>query len=77
MCTSVIGPFQQYLEMSVIFGFSICTASAKNCSVGNGNLLLEFFFWKAEGDCNNNVVLQVIGEKMKIYSHLHVGECPY
>jgi hypothetical protein len=61
--------------MSVIFGFSICTASADNCSVGNGNVLLEFFFWKAEGDSNNNVVLQVIGEKMKIYSYLYIGKC--
>ena len=72
----LLDPFQQYLEMSVIFGFSICTASAENCSVGNGNVLLEFFFWKGEGDCNNNVVLQVIAETMKIYSYLYIGEFP-
>jgi len=72
----LLDPFQQYLEMSFIFGFSICTASAENCSVGNGNVLLEFFFERV-GDCNNNVVLQVIAEKMKIYFYLHVGECPY
>jgi len=40
----LLDTFQQYLEMSVIFGLSIYTASAKNCSVGNGNVLLAFFF---------------------------------
>jgi len=38
----LLDPFQQYLKMSVIFGLSRCTASEKNCSVGNGNVLLEF-----------------------------------
>ena len=38
----LLDPFQQYLEVFVIFGLSICTASAKNCSAGNGNMLLEF-----------------------------------
>ena len=40
----LLDTFQQYLEMSVIFGLSIYTDSAKNCSVGNGNVLLTFFF---------------------------------
>jgi hypothetical protein len=40
----LLDTFQQYLEMSVIFGFLMCTASAKNGSVGNGNVLLEYFF---------------------------------
>ena len=31
----LLDPFQQYLEMPVIFGLSICTASAKISSVGN------------------------------------------
>jgi len=44
----LLDPFQQYLEMSVIFGLSICTASEKNCSVGNGNVLLEFFWGGGE-----------------------------
>jgi len=72
----LLDTFQQYLEMSFIFGLLICTASAKNCSVGNGILLLEFFFfWR--GDSNNKVGLQVIAEKMKICSYIHVGKCPY
>jgi hypothetical protein len=43
----LLDPFQQYLEMSVIFGFFfIYTASAKNGSVGNGNLVPKYFsFW--------------------------------
>jgi hypothetical protein len=39
----LFNPFQLYLEMEVIFCLSICTASAKNYSVGNGNMLLEFW----------------------------------
>jgi hypothetical protein len=70
-----LDPFQQYLEVSVIFGLSIYTASVKNYSVGNGNVLLEFFLWG--GDSNDKVGLQVTAEKMKISSYLHVGKCPY
>jgi len=72
----LLDTFQQYLEMSVIFGLWICTASAKNCSFGNGNVLLDFFFGGG-GDSNNKVGLQAIAEKMKICSYLHVGKCPY
>ena len=44
MCACLLlDPFQQYLEMSVVL--FICTASEKNCSFGNGNVLLEFFFF--------------------------------
>jgi hypothetical protein len=63
--------------MFVIFGFSICTASAKNCSVGNGNVLPEFFLEGKGGDSNNKLGLQVIAEKMKICSYIHIGKCPY
>jgi len=74
----LLDTFQQYLEMSVIFGLSIYTASAKNCSVGNGNVLLAFFFLREGGDSNNNKVgLQVIAEKMKICSYVHVRKYPY
>ena len=61
----LLDPFQQYLEMSVICGLSICTASEKNCSVGNGNVLLEFFSGGGlGGNSDNKVGLQVIAEKM-------------
>jgi hypothetical protein len=44
-------PFQLYLEMSVVFGLSIYTATANSCTVGNENGLLGcfFFFWKWGG----------------------------
>jgi hypothetical protein len=67
-------PLQQCLEKSFIFVLSISTSSAKNCSVGNGNVLLDFF---GGGDSNIKVGLQVIVEKMKICSYLRVGKCPY
>jgi len=38
----LLDPFQQYLDKSFIFICSICTASAAICSVGNGNVLLDF-----------------------------------
>jgi hypothetical protein len=66
--------------MSVIIGLSICTASEKNCSVGNGNVLLEFFLGGGEGlvvNSDSKVGLQIIAEKMKICSYFHVGKCPY
>jgi len=70
----LLDPFQQYLEVFVIFGLSICTASAKNCSAGNGNMLLEFL---RGGDSNIKVGLQLTAEKMKVSSYLHVRKCPY
>ena len=35
--------FQLYLEMSVVFGLSICMVTANSCTVGNENVLLGFF----------------------------------
>jgi len=54
VCMSVIRPiymcayllldlFQLYLEMSIVFGLSIYTATANSCTVGNENVLLGFF----------------------------------
>jgi len=44
MCTFLLlDPFQLYLEMSVVFGLSIYTATAHSCTVGNVNVLLGFF----------------------------------
>jgi hypothetical protein len=34
----LLDPFQQYLEMSVVFGISICTATANGSTVGNENV---------------------------------------
>jgi hypothetical protein len=31
-----------YLEMSIVFGLSIYTATANSCNVGNENILLGF-----------------------------------
>ena len=64
MCACLLlDPFQQYLEMSVVFGLSIYTATANSCTVGNENILLGFFVggW----DSNQKIVLQVIAEKIK------------
>ena len=74
----LLDPFQQYLEMSVVL--FICTASEKNCTVGNGNVLLEFFLVGGGGVVGNSdskVGLHVIAEKMKICSYFHVGKCSY
>ena len=77
----LLDPFQQYLEMSVTCGLSVCTASEKNCSVGSGNVLLEFFFMERVGgvvvNSDSKVCLQIIAEKMKICSYFYVGICPY
>jgi len=70
----LLDPFQLYLEMSVVFGLSIYTATANSCTVGNENVLLVCFVW---GDSNQKVVLRVIAEKMKICSYLHVRNNPY
>ena len=69
----LLDPFQQYLETSVIFGLSICTASAMNCIVGTGSVLLDFFWvgWVIY----NKGGLQVYAEKMKIISFALVGKC--
>jgi len=36
--------FQKNLEMSAFFGLSMCISTAGNPTVGNDNILLEFFF---------------------------------
>ena len=64
--------FQKYLEVSFVFGVSICRASA-NTTVGNENVLVGFFFLReGVGNILKKVGLQVILEKMKICSYLHV-----
>jgi hypothetical protein len=37
-------PFQQYVEMSVVFCLSICTATTNNSTVGNENFVLGIIF---------------------------------
>ena len=71
----ILDPFQLYLEMSVVFGLSIYTATANSCTVGNENVLLGFFVggW----DSSQKVVLRGIAEKMKISTYLHVRNSPY
>jgi len=39
----LLDQLQLCLEVSVVFGLSIYTATANSCSVGNENVLLEFF----------------------------------
>ena len=41
----LLDPFQLYLEMSVVFGFSIYTATANSCTVGDENVLVGFWGW--------------------------------
>jgi hypothetical protein len=59
-----------------VFGLSIYTATANSCTFGSENVLLGFFLGVG-GDCNKNVGLQVIAEKIKICSYLHAGGNPY
>jgi len=40
---------QLYLEVSVVFGLSIYTATANSCTVGNENVLLGFFSGRVGG----------------------------
>ena len=46
----LVDPFQKYLEMSVVFGLSICTATANSCNVGNKNVLVGFFLGEGVGN---------------------------
>ena len=39
----LLDPFQLYLEMSVVFGLCIYTATGNSCTVGNENVLVGFF----------------------------------
>jgi len=50
MCARLLlDPFQLYLEMSVVFGLSIYTATANSCTVGNENVLLGSFVRRGGG----------------------------
>jgi len=46
----LLDPFQLYLEMSVVFGLSIYTATSNSCTVGNENVLLGFFWRGGVGE---------------------------
>jgi len=70
----LLDPFQLYLEMSVVFGLSVYKTTANSCTVGNENVLLEFF---VGGDSYQKVVPLVIAEKMKICTYLHIRNNPY
>ena len=43
-------PFQQYLEISAVFGLSICMARCNNSTVGIENDLLVLLYWGGWGD---------------------------
>ena len=75
MCACLLlDPFQLYIEMPVVFGLSIYTATATAELLGMKMCCWDFFGrW---GDCNK-VVLLVIAEKMKICTYLHVRYNPY
>ena len=78
MCACLLlDTFQLCIEMSIVFGLSIYTATANSWTVGNENVLLEFFWEGGEGGFNKKVVLWVIAEKKKICTYLHVRNNPY
>ena len=62
--------------MSVVFGLSIYMAGAKTSTVKNEMIYCDCFLGigGGGGDSNEKVGLQVIAEKMKICSCLHVGK---
>jgi len=65
--------------MSAVFGLSIYTATANSCTAGNENVLFGIFFvgpGVRRWNFYKNVVLEVIGEKLKI-CYLHVKNNPY
>jgi len=73
----LLDTFQKYLEVSFVFGLSIYTDTA-NTTVGNENVLVGFIFLRGGfGNILKKVGLQVILEKMKICSYLHVWKNPY
>ena len=72
----LLDPFKLYIEMSVVFGVSIYAATANSWTVGNENVLFEFF-GREGGDSNKKAVLQVIAENMNICTYLHVKNNPY
>ena len=42
--STLLDPFQKYLEISVVFGLSICTVTTNTSTVGNENVLLDLLF---------------------------------
>ena len=73
----LLDTFQLYLEMSVVFGLSIYTATATVELLGMKMGCWDFFWEGLGGDSNQKVVLRVIAEKMKICTYLHVRNNPY
>jgi len=71
----LLDPFQLYLEMPVVFGLSIYTATGNSCTVGDENVLVGYFLGGG-GNFTKHLVLLVIAEKMKICC-LHVSNNPY
>ena len=68
-----------YPEMSIVFGLSICTATANSCTVGDENVVLGLF-WGEDGGgeiSNKKLRLRVIAENMKICSYVHVEKNSY
>ena len=57
--------FQLYVEMSAGFGLSIYTATASSWTVGNENVLLEFFGDGGEGVSIKKVNLWLIAPRKK------------
>jgi hypothetical protein len=47
--STLLDPFQKVLEISVVSGLSICTATTNTSTVGNENVLLGFFFFIVKG----------------------------
>jgi len=45
----LLDPFQLYLEMPVVFGLSIYTATGNSCTVGDENVLVVFLGGKGVG----------------------------
>jgi hypothetical protein len=43
--STLLDPCQKVLEISVVSGLSICTATTNTSTVGNENVLLGFFFY--------------------------------
>jgi len=50
----LLDPFEQYVEMSVVFVLSICTATANGSTVGNENVVLGLFLEEDGGGVNSN-----------------------
>jgi len=43
--STLLDPCQKVLEISVVSGLSICTATTNTSTVGNEDVLLGFFFY--------------------------------